>query len=365
MWNSAYKGARVLNTLYALQLGASPFETGLLLATYGVFPLLLAVAAGRVADRHGARTPIIAGMVICTLGVVVPWGATSLPLLYVAAAVTGLGFILGQVAFQSLVGSLGEGEARTRNFNLYALIIAVADFAGPVLAGIFIDQAGHSKTYLLLGALAAAGTVTLIALAQRVPRNLKPAARAAGTRVRDLFGDPDMRRVLIAGAVVMTGIDLFQLYLPLYGHEAGLSATAIGMIMGAAAAATFVSRATLPWLVRRYGEETTLLYALFLGAAMFALIPFFKGAVVLGAICFALGLGMGLGQPLTVMLCYNYSPPGRAGESLGLRIAINNTMHVGVPAAFGAVGAAFGLAPVFWVSAAVLAGGSWLSRKRA
>jgi len=364
MWNSAYKGARVLNTLYALQLGASPFETGLLLATYGVFPLLLAVAAGRVADRHGARIPIIAGMVICTLGVVVPWGATSLPLLYVAAAVTGLGFILGQVAFQSLVGSLGEGEARTRNFNLYALIIAVADFVGPVLAGIFIDQAGHAKTYLLLGALAAAGTLTMIALAQRVPRNLKPAARAAGTRVRDLFSDPDMRRVLIAGAVVMTGIDLFQLYLPLYGHDAGLTATAIGMIMGAAAAATFVSRATLPWLVRRYGEETTLLYALFLGAAMFALIPLFKGAVVLGIICFALGLGMGLGQPLTVMLCYNYSPPGRAGESLGLRIAINNTMHVGVPAAFGAVGAAFGLAPVFWVSATVLAGGSWLSRKR-
>jgi hypothetical protein len=30
LWNSAYKGARVLNTLYALELGASPLHIGLL-----------------------------------------------------------------------------------------------------------------------------------------------------------------------------------------------------------------------------------------------------------------------------------------------------------------------------------------------
>jgi MFS family permease len=180
----------------------------------------------------------------------------------------------------------------------------------------------------------------------------------------DLFRDANMRRVLIAGAVVMTGIDLFQLYIPLYGHQIGLSASAIGMVLGAAAAATFVSRAVLPALVRAYGEEKTLLYALFLAAAMFTLIPLFTSAVVLAAICFTLGLGMGLGQPLTVMLCYRYSPAGRGGESLGLRIAINNAMHVVVPAVFGGVGAVFGLAPVFWVNAAVIAAGNWYARRR-
>ncbi len=365
LWNSAYKGARVLNTLYALELGATPLDIGLLLATYGVFPLLLAVKAGQMADRYGARLPILSGMMICTLGAVLPWFAPSMTLLFVAAAVAGLGFILGQVAFQSLVGALGEGEARTRNFNIYALIIAVADLAGPVCAGFSIDHAGHVPTYLLLGALSTVATMVLIALSQRVPRYRKPAAAPAANRVTDLLRDADMRRVLIAGAVVMTGIDLFQLYLPLYGHEVGLSASVIGMVLGAAAAATFVSRALLPWLVRRFGEEITLLYAIFLAAVMFSLLPFFKSAVVIGGICFVLGLGMGLGQPLTVMLCYRYAPPGRGGESLGLRIAINNSMHVAVPVAFGAVGSVFGLAPVFWVNAVVLAVGNWFSRKRA
>lgn len=364
LWNSAYKGVRVLNTLYALELGATPLHIGLLLATYGVFPLLLAVLAGRIADRYGSRVPIIAGMVVSTVGAVLPWFAPSLPLLFIAAAITGLGFILGQVAFQSLVGSLGAGMARTRNFNNYALIVAVADFVGPVLAGFSIDHGGHVPTYLFLGLLSTTSIVAIIALAKRVPSHRKPAPAPAGQRMIDLFRDVDMRRVLIAGAVVMTGIDLFQLYIPLYGHQIGLSASAIGMVLGAAAAATFVSRAVLPVLVRRYGEEKTLLYALFLAASMFTLIPFFTGAIVLAVICFTLGLGMGLGQPLTVMLCYRYSPAGRGGESLGLRIAINNSMHVVVPALFGAVGAAFGLAPVFWVSAGVLAAGNWYARRR-
>ncbi|MBY0269742.1 MAG: MFS transporter [Burkholderiales bacterium] len=365
LWNSAYKGGRVLNTLYALELGATPLHIGLLLATYGVFPLLLAVLAGRIADRHGARVPVILGMLVCTLGIMLPWFAPSLPLLFVAAAVTGFGFILGQVAFQSLVGLLGEGEARTRNFNNYALIVAVADFVGPVFAGFSIDHAGHVPTYLFLGLLGATSVIAIIVLAKRIPRHRRPAPAPAGQRMTDLFRDADMRRVLIASAVVMTGIDLFQLYIPLYGHQIGLSASAIGMILGAAAVATFVSRALLPTLVSRYSEEKTLLYALFLTAAMFMLIPFFKSAIVLAAICFTLGLGMGLGQPLTVVLCYRYSPAGRAGESLGLRIAINNSMHVVVPALFGAVGAAFGLAPVFWANAGVIAAGNWYARKRA
>jgi MFS family permease len=364
LWNSAYKGVRVLNTLYALELSATPLHIGLLLATYGVFPLLLAVKAGRIADRYGSRVPIIAGMVLCTVGVVLPWFAPSLPLLFIGAAVTGLGFIIGQVAFQSLVATLGEGMARTRNFNNYALIVAVADFVGPVFAGFSIDHAGHVPTFLFLGLLSATSIIAIITLAKRVPRHRKPAPAPAGQRMIDLLRDADMRRVLIAGAVVMTGIDLFQLYIPLYGHQIGLSASAIGMVLGAAAAATFVSRAVLPALVRRYSEEKTLLYALFLAASMFTLIPFFTSAIVLAAICFMLGLGMGLGQPLTVILCYRYSPAGRGGESLGLRIAINNAMHVVVPALFGAVGAVFGLAPVFWANAGVIAAGNWYARKR-
>ena len=68
-WNAGYKGTRVLNTLYALQLGAKPFEIGLLLATYGLFALILAVYAGRFTDRYGVRVPVIGGVIACVAGI--------------------------------------------------------------------------------------------------------------------------------------------------------------------------------------------------------------------------------------------------------------------------------------------------------
>jgi GGDEF domain-containing protein len=45
------KGSRVLMTLYAVELGAGPFEAGMLFAVYGLIPALFVVHAGRIAER--------------------------------------------------------------------------------------------------------------------------------------------------------------------------------------------------------------------------------------------------------------------------------------------------------------------------
>jgi MFS family permease len=362
LWNCAYKGGRVTNTLYLLDLGADPWYTGLLLATYSVFPLLLAVLMGKIADRYGVRIPVVAGTVVSLAGLLMPYFWPSFPVLFAAAAVAGCGFILAQVSMQSLVGGLATGTARTHNLNLYALIVSTSDILGPVIAGFSIDHYGHLRAYLHLAIPGAVAVVTVLYLARRLPHSSASAGDRGGQRMADLLRIPDLRRMFIASALVMGGLDLFQLYLPIYAHSIGLSASAIGLILGSFAAAGFVTRAGLPLLVRRYGEEPSLRYAMFLAAATFFLIPQFEDAVVLGIVCFVLGLGMGMGQPLTVILTYNYSPPKRHGEGLGLRIAINNSMHVTVPAIFGALGAVIGLAPVFWASSAILVAGGCVAR---
>lgn len=364
LWNAGYKGVRIANTLYALELGAGPFDTGLMLSVYGLFPLLLAIHIGKISDRYGVRVPVAAGAIISVLGIVLPWFWPALPMLFISAAVSGAGFILVQVSMQALVGSLGAGASRTRNLNLYALIVSVSDLTGPIVAGFSIDHFGHVRTYLLLALMTLPSVLALIFLGHRLPRPATGGPDRAKQRMRDLFRIRGLRRMLVASALVMGGLDLFQLYLPIYGHSIGLSASAIGLIMGAFAAAAFVTRALLPALARRFGEQTALCYAMFLAAGTFLLIPLFENVAVLGVVCFVLGLCMGLGQPLTVILTYNYSPPGRHGEGLGLRIAINNSMHVTIPAVFGAVGSLLGLAPVFWASSAMLALGGYAGRAR-
>jgi hypothetical protein len=76
------------------------------------------------------------------------------------------------------------------------------------------------------------------------------------------------------------------------------------------------------------------------------------------------GLGMRFGQSLDIVLACNYSPSGRAGEAIGMRIAINSSMRVVAPMPFGALGSFAGLAPLFRVTYAVLGAGAYAMRKR-
>lgn len=357
-----FKGARVLNTLYALELGADPLDIGLLLAMYAVFPLLLAVYVGKSSDRYGVRVLLAFGLLAMALGVSLPFFWPALPALFVAAAVIGAGFIFVQISTQSLTGSLGSGEQRTRNFNLYSLAAATADLVGPVLAGVLIDTIGHARTYPCLAALLVTSLIGVAFMFRRIPAATSRPEGRESDRMADLLRNRDLRRIFIAGATVFTGLDLFQLYMPLYGHSIGLSASAIGMVLGAFAAAAFVTRILLPWFARRFGEQNTLIWALYMAGATFMLIPFSTSAVVLGTVSFMLGLGLGLGQPLSVILTCNHSPAGRMGEAIGLRITINNVIHIVMPVGFGALGSLFGLPPVFWMSAAVVALGGYAAR---
>jgi MFS family permease len=82
------------------------------------------------------------------------------------------------------------------------------------------------------------------------------------------------------------------------------------------------------------------------------------------AVAFLLGLGLGSAQPNVMSLLHDYAPPGRVGETLGLRTTIMNSSHVVLPLVFGAFGAVLGTGPAFWLMAGVMAAGSWTSWRR-
>ena len=122
-------------------------------------------------------------------------------------------------------------------------------------------------------------------------------------------------------------------------------------------------RALLPKLTRRYGIEPVLAAATFCAAALFLPFPLVTYVPALFALAFGIGLALGCSQPLTLNLAYNHSPPGHSGEVTGLRLTVNNIMHIGVPVTAGGLAAAIGVAPVFWASAALLAVSGYLARR--
>jgi MFS family permease len=353
--------ARVVLTLYALELGASPAAVGLLGGMFYVFPLLLSFPIGALTDRHGSRGLLIIGSVCGACALVLPYFVRQVPAFYVAAALSGLSLAFFHVTLQNLMGVLSEPHERARNFSNFSLVGAVTSFVGPLAAGFSIDYAGPAGACLVIAAFSLAVFILLVFRGRLLPAGNPASAGGAGTTLRTLT-DREVRRMLATSGLVQLGTDLFQFYLPIYGHAAGLSASAIGAVLASFASAAFIVRFYLARLVQRVPPERLLAGSFYMGALGFLLVPFFSHAVMLALIAFVFGLGMGIGTPLTVMLMFSRSAEGRSGQTLGLRLTTTNFVRVTGPIVFGALGSAFGLPPVFWLSALMMGSGGLLSR---
>ncbi len=354
------QAGRVLLTLYALKLGAQPFAVGILAATFSLLPMLFSWQVGKFSDRFGSRWLLMVGTVGGAFGMLLPYSISGLPAIYIAGVMNGLLFAFSGVCLQNLVGLLSNTETSAKNFSNYSMLISLTGFIGPLLAGFSVDHSGHAIACLYLVLLSLAPAALLLVWGGTLPTGSRAAHRAGS--VRDMMAESGLWRVLATSSLVVTGIDLFQVYVPIYGNEVGLSASAIGVILAMFSIAAFVVRMALPYLIARISEERTLAYSFFIGAASFFLMPFFQSAVVLSLIAFVFGLGMGCGQPITLMMTFSNALEGRSGEAMGLRVTVNHMTRVVVPILFGSIGSAFGLFPVFWSNALLLVSGGAITK---
>lgn len=361
--HAGFGGSRVVVALYALDLGASQFTIGVLMALYALCPMLFAVSIGKLADRVGPRLPMTLGTVGVALALLLPPIFPGMTTLYFSALLLGTSFHFFFVTVTGIAGGIGGVENRSRNYALVSLGFSAAGLLGPMAAGFSIDYLGHLRTFLVLVTFTVIPILFLLFWAGFLPKAVKREGHSAKNSALDLWRMPKLRNTFIASGIISSAWDLFQFYMPVYGHSIGLSASAIGMVLGAFALATFVIRIVLPRLVQRSSEAEILTYSIFVAACAFALFPFFHAAYALAAIAFLLGLGVGCGQPMSMSLIYTLSPLGRVAESAGLRVTVNNFAHLVIPLAFGSIGTAFGFYPVFISNSAMLVAGGLLMRR--
>jgi MFS family permease len=361
----SFAGGRVVLALSAIHYQASPFVVGVVMSLLTVIPMLFALRWGRWVDRVGVRVPMLSGVAAILLAMVLGWASPRLETLFAVSLLMGSGFFLYHIAAGQAAGLIGAPEDRVKNFSLLALAFSISGFLGPTAAGFAIDGIGHDDAMLLLSAGALVNVVVFATLKIEPPRAAAPAAQGEKRRVADLLRIPGFRLVFIVSGVLSMAWDLFAFVTPIYGTQIGLSATTIGIILGAFGAAVLAVRFVLPLVARRVNEWRVLIAGMLLSGAALLAFPLIQGVPLLLALAFLLGVGLGGTQPLIMSLLYGKAPPGRGAEVLSIRTWLINLTHTGVPLAFGALGAALGMLPVFWaMGASLLVSGCVAARGR-
>jgi MFS family permease len=290
----------------------------------------------------------------------------------IAALMCGFSQVFFNVSTQNLTGLLSTPDNRARNFSNYALTNSLGQFIGPLMGGFAIGHFEATNASLVmalfafipLAMLAFRRTPLEAGLVKKKKDDKAGSASAAPGGALAMLKDPNVRRTLYTGSLLNAGLNLYQFYLPVYGVAVGLSPSLIGIVMAAHSAAAFVVRIVLPSLIKRINEDRVLILSFTLGAASLMLIPVFQNVWMLGLLSFVFGLGMGAGQPIVTMQMFMNSAEGRSGEGIGLKMTTNQITKIISPIAFGAVATAFGLLPMFWMNAMLMATGGYLARVR-
>ena len=360
-----FGGSRVAVSLYALELGANQFMVGVIIALYSLCPMFLSIVIGRISDRVPPYVPMIWGSVMMVAALLLPLASPVIVALCVLAFLNGLGHLVFSIPLEATVGGIGGPQHRSRNYALITMGWSIANFVGPLITGFLIDHIGNQRVFWVLTLFVALPIPLLWWRRGVLSGTVKPGTGDEGVSrsVMDLWRIPSLRATFIAGGIIGSAQDLFQFYMPVYGHAVGLSASAIGTVLGMVALAAFVIRAAIPFLVKKLSEATILTSAIFMAALAYLLLPFFVNPIALSFIAFLLGLGVGCAQPMIMSLLYVLAPVGRIAEAIGLYKTLRSVTHVVIPVFFGSVGTAFGFKAVFLSNSALLVFGGYLQSR--
>ncbi len=359
-------------------LGYSDIEISWVVNCYLIAFAGLLLAAGRLADALGRRRLFVAGTVVFTVAsvgcglAVEPWQ------LLTGRAVQGVGAALVVPAALALITDIfTEGPSRVRALGIFSSMGAVAAPIGLALGGFLTELDWHLIFWInvplgviiaaialtalpapsptpgpvdLIGAVAATGTLSLLALAAvsleaHGPSAATTIAAAVGAVVFGLIfvlrqryaTNPLIAPVLLRVQSIVVGNSIFVLvgtvlfgtffFVTLYLQEVrGLAPLQATLAYVPIPLAVLAGTRLAPWIIGRLGPHNALGLGLLVQAvtlAIWAIVVDTSGSLAVTLIGPTIGWGVGLGVSIvsSFVVCTSGVPGPVAGAASGLATA--------------------------------------------
>ena len=249
-------------------LGASARETGLLQTAQTLPFLLLSIPLGVWADRHSRRTLMALAESVRALAMLAVLLLTvshtlTLPWLALLGCLAATGTVAYNVAAPSLVPVLVPREMFAAANGRLELARSVAYSAGPALGGLLVGWIGAGWAYGCAMGLSALAVALLAGL--REPPRVQTRQRHFLQELRDgsrfVMRDALLLPMLATAVFFNLGFFVLQaVYVPYAVHRLGLTASAVGVTLGAYGVGMVCGALAAPFIAQRlrFGRVLTI-----------------------------------------------------------------------------------------------------------
>ncbi|MEK7216558.1 MAG: MFS transporter [Chloroflexota bacterium] len=311
--------------LRARDLGASLEMVGIIVGAGSLLGMVLAVPAGALADRIGAKHSFIIGALINGVAFAIFAATDSYWVMLVLQVIRGIPHSMAWVASQTYASAMSTPDTRVHVMGRFSFMTNISSLISPILVGAVAEVVGVQPAFLFLL------VVSVIHLLAWLPLpDARMQGRASGGGQGAGYGVAlqlmKLRPAQIA--ILLTFIRLwlssaYGAFFPLLLKEHGFGTAVIGTIMSGNGIISAVTGLWSDRLARRSSNEVATAISLGIGTLGLALCPYLIFMPLVYAPSGLVGVGMGLSMPLVLAILSEEVPPGQRGVAMGMRTTAN------------------------------------------
>ncbi len=341
----------------ALELGADAALVGLVGSAFAIAPLIFAIIMGKWVDRGRDGTALLVGSSISMLVTIALVMVESLPFLFFAMPLLGIGHLFAMLGGQTMIAQRSQDKKYERNFGLLTFYASVGHAVGPFVGGVLADRGGveveENSALAFAIALFVFAALSVVPLARK-GEIVRRAEQLSGSAVKRVLSVKGYKSAIFVAGSSTAVVDVILIFLPVLGKELGFGSTQIGILLAIRAIASMGVRVVLGRISDRFGMKFILnggALVTMLGTIALAFISDFYVLAIAIAIT---GFAMGIGQPATMAWVSRISHPEHRGLAISIRLTSNRLGQVVVPVIAGTIAGA-GIGSVFFLLAALQA----------
>jgi multidrug resistance protein len=340
---------------YAESFGASAFQVGLLGTSFSLMQFLFTPVWGRWSDSIGRKPIILLGLFGSGVSYLALALATSLPLVFLARILGGIGGANFPAA-QAYVADLTTPENRAKGMGMMGAAFGLGFIFGPAIGGLLSRISPEAPMWFasaLCFTNCAAGWLLL-----PESRRSTAATKALGRleAFRHALAKPALVLLLALYFVVTMAFSGFEATFALFSEARfGYTATSIGFLFAfIGCVLALVQGVLVGKVVKRIGERRLIPLAILAISISIGLVAVAANVPMLLASLGLLAVGMGFNSPSLSSLVSQLSDPDDQGGILGLAASLSSLGRVVGPAWGGYLYDAFGMRTPYFSASALM-----------
>jgi len=305
---------------------ATPFEIGILFASYSLMQFVFSPVLGSLSDKYGRRPVLFFSILGSAVGYLLIGFAGALWMVFAGRIVAGI--TGGNISTaQAYIADVTTKETRAKGMGLFGAMFGLGFIFGPAIGGI-LSRYGIHVPFLFAAALSLVNAVLLyFILPETVDKNAYRPTERRRSRIVELFASLKDAQFGTLNAIyffLVTSFSIMTYAFVLYTIERfGYTAEQNGYIFAFIGLLAIIFQGGLfSRLVERFGENPLMTAGCLLMAASLFAIPYIApdagGLTALLVVTALLAIGNSMASPAVTSVVSKISDETEQGKSLGV-----------------------------------------------